>query len=613
MACSMVDAAYEALFRAMRPGFRENDCVALVNKKLFELGSEHVEGVNAISGERCCPAPARLHRPHAAARRPRLLRHPPRVQRLPHVLLPHVRGRLRLARARRRVHALPRHPRPGNRGDPARRHDRRGRRGCSRAPRSSASRTRRRRSRCSTGTASGSRSGRSRSSAASSRSTIPETIEEGMVFALETFWPANDGWSAARIEEQLVVTSDGCEVITRFPAEELLVTAGGQYTVGGPLPGMRETKSQPQQPALADAVVASARARGREMPADVIMPALGMAQETGKVAALAQARRATRCARASRCSRSRRTRSRSRSRRPPTGRSRESPRPRATRSPSARRSPSCSRTARRRPLRHAAPSGRAEPAKRPCRRRSGGGGVAPGAPARRRLASPKARRLAQRARHRPRRASPGSGPERRDRRSAEPRRGGAASVPHARSARLAADGRADAARLAGGAALLAHARCRRDAAPVWRAPRAEGGERHRHRSAGEVLRRGARPAPARDGRGATAARRPARRQRRHRCRDRRGARRPGRSRRGPADARRRSRRGGGRSSRRRARGKLRPEDVQGGTFTISNLGMYGVDAFQAIVNPPQAAILAVGRIVERPAAVEAARSPCGLS
>ena len=47
-------------------------------------------------------------------------------------------------------------------------------------------------------------------------------------------------------------------------------------------------------------------------------------------------------------------------------------------------------------------------------------------------------------------------------------------------------------------------------------------------------------------------------------------------------------------------GRLRPEDVQGGTFTISNLGMYGVDAFQAIVNSPQAAILAVGRIVERP-------------
>jgi pyruvate dehydrogenase E2 component (dihydrolipoamide acetyltransferase) len=46
-------------------------------------------------------------------------------------------------------------------------------------------------------------------------------------------------------------------------------------------------------------------------------------------------------------------------------------------------------------------------------------------------------------------------------------------------------------------------------------------------------------------------------------------------------------------------GTLRPADIQGAGFTISNLGMYGVDAFSAIVNPPQAAILAVGRITDR--------------
>src|SRR6266567_4263658 len=56
-ACAMVDAAYDELFRTMRPGFRENDCVALVSKRLFELGSEHIEGINAISGERCSPHP----------------------------------------------------------------------------------------------------------------------------------------------------------------------------------------------------------------------------------------------------------------------------------------------------------------------------------------------------------------------------------------------------------------------------------------------------------------------------------------------------------------------------------------------------------------------------
>ncbi len=46
-------------------------------------------------------------------------------------------------------------------------------------------------------------------------------------------------------------------------------------------------------------------------------------------------------------------------------------------------------------------------------------------------------------------------------------------------------------------------------------------------------------------------------------------------------------------------GKLRPADIAGGTFTITNLGMYNVDAFSAIINPPQAAILAVGRIADR--------------
>ena len=46
-------------------------------------------------------------------------------------------------------------------------------------------------------------------------------------------------------------------------------------------------------------------------------------------------------------------------------------------------------------------------------------------------------------------------------------------------------------------------------------------------------------------------------------------------------------------------GHLRPPDVTGGTFTISNLGMYGIDAFSAIITPPQAAVLAVGRIADR--------------
>ncbi|MDQ2717043.1 MAG: 2-oxo acid dehydrogenase subunit E2 [Chloroflexota bacterium] len=51
-------------------------------------------------------------------------------------------------------------------------------------------------------------------------------------------------------------------------------------------------------------------------------------------------------------------------------------------------------------------------------------------------------------------------------------------------------------------------------------------------------------------------------------------------------------------------GKLRPEDFSGGTFTISNLGMFDVDSFTAVINPPESAILAVGSITPTPAVVD---------
>jgi Xaa-Pro aminopeptidase len=86
----------------------------------------------------------------------------------------------------------------------------------------------------------------------------PVTIEPGMVFALETFWPSTDGWSAARIEEEIVVTPTGHEVITRFPAEELLVAGSHYVTVNGPLPTVRETEAPPSEHVL-DMIEASAK------------------------------------------------------------------------------------------------------------------------------------------------------------------------------------------------------------------------------------------------------------------------------------------------------------------------------------------------------------------
>src|SRR5258708_36036978 len=70
-------------------------------------------------------------------------------------------------------------------------------------------------------------------------------IKPGMVFALETFRPSTEGWSAARIEEEIVVTETGHEVITRFPAEGLLV-AGAHYLTGnGPLAHAGENEAAP--------------------------------------------------------------------------------------------------------------------------------------------------------------------------------------------------------------------------------------------------------------------------------------------------------------------------------------------------------------------------------
>ena len=255
-ACAMVDAAYDELFRAMRPGFRENDCVALVNKVLFEAGSEHVEGVNAISGERCSPHPHvftdRMLRPgdpayfdilHAyngyrtcyyrtfavGSASPALVDSYRRCRDILDQAISMIRPGVTTAEV---VEIFPRAEEFGFADEEAAFALQYGHGvGLSIWEKPIFSRL--------------------------VSFDYPETIEEGMVFALETFWPSSDGWSAARIEEQLVVTADGCEVITRFPAEELLVTAGGQYTVGGGVPPVREVTSN-----LNNAVVASAQYEG---------------------------------------------------------------------------------------------------------------------------------------------------------------------------------------------------------------------------------------------------------------------------------------------------------------------------------------------------------------
>jgi len=241
-ACMMVDAAYDELYRAMKPGMRENECVGLVSKVLYDLGSEHVEGVNAISGERCSPHPHvytdRALRPGDPAYFDILHSYngyrtcyyrtfaigsasPAQVDAYKYcrdildIAINSIKPGVTTADI---VKLWPKAEEFGFPNEEA---------------------------------AFALQYGHGVGLSIWEKPIFsrlvsldhPEVIKEGMVFALETFWPASDGWSAARIEEQLIVTKDGCEVITRFPAEQLLVAGSRYYTATGPLPTTRETQS----------------------------------------------------------------------------------------------------------------------------------------------------------------------------------------------------------------------------------------------------------------------------------------------------------------------------------------------------------------------------------
>jgi Xaa-Pro aminopeptidase len=246
-ACMMVDAAYEALYEAMRPGMRENEAVALVNKVLYELGSEHVEGVNAISGERCSP------HPHVYT--DRMLRPgDPVYYDILHAYMGYrtcyyrtfVIGSASAAqvdaytRCRDYLDTALSMIKPGvTTADVVKVWPKAQEFGFASEEAAFALQY---------GHGVGLSIWEKPIFSRLLSFDHPEVIEEGMVFALETFWPAADGWSAARIEEQLVVTKTGAEVITRFPAERLLVAGQRYYTATGPLPTTRETQSNLNNP-----------------------------------------------------------------------------------------------------------------------------------------------------------------------------------------------------------------------------------------------------------------------------------------------------------------------------------------------------------------------------
>ncbi len=221
-ACAMVDGVYQDIFEMLKPGIRESDVVGMAHARLFEMGSEFVEAINSIAGERCSPHPHvfsdRLIRPGDQA-----------YFDIIHVFNGYrtcyyrtfVVGRASQAQrdafkqSREWMDAAIELVRPGATTDQIARvwpeahefgfEDEMD--------------------------AFGLQFGHGVGVGLHERPIIsrlnsletPVEIKEGMFFALETYAPAADGRSAARIEEEIVVTADGPKVVTLFPCEELMV------------------------------------------------------------------------------------------------------------------------------------------------------------------------------------------------------------------------------------------------------------------------------------------------------------------------------------------------------------------------------------------------------
>jgi Xaa-Pro aminopeptidase len=222
-AAAMVDGVYQEITDALKPGVRENEIVALANKRLYEMGSDDVESINAVSGERCNPHPHnfsdRMIRPGEQAFFD--IMHSFNGYRTCYYRTFSVGSstqaqRDAYARASEWMQAALDAIKPGVSTDQVARlwptaqdiglPDEK--------------------------TAFGLQFGHGLGLALHERPIIsrlssldaPMEIQKGMVFAVETYCPATDGVSAARLEEEVVVVDDGVQIITRFPSAELFVT-----------------------------------------------------------------------------------------------------------------------------------------------------------------------------------------------------------------------------------------------------------------------------------------------------------------------------------------------------------------------------------------------------
>jgi Xaa-Pro dipeptidase len=221
-AAAMVDGVYQDIAEALKPGVRENEIVALANKRLYEMGSDDVEAINAVSGERCNPHPHNFS--------DRIIR--PGDQAFFDIIQSYngyrtcyyrtfsvgsatTSQRDAYTKAREWMDAAIGAVKPGvGTDDIARLWPAATDFGFADEM-----------------AAFGLQFGHGLGLGLHERPIIsrlnslehPVEIQPGMVFALETYCPASDGFSAARIEEEVVVTEDGPRILTLFPAQDLIV------------------------------------------------------------------------------------------------------------------------------------------------------------------------------------------------------------------------------------------------------------------------------------------------------------------------------------------------------------------------------------------------------
>ena len=222
IAASMVDGVYQDIAEALKPGIKESQVVALASKRLYEMGSDCVEAINAIAGERCSPHPHnftdRIIRPGD-----------PAYFDIIHTFIGYKTCYYRTftvgsstpsqrdayKRARQWMDDAIAMMKPGLSTDKA----------AKQLPKASDIGFESEMAAFGLNFCHGLGLGLHERPLISRLNSFAEPYElkEGMVFAVETFCPAKDGYSAARIEEEVVLTPDGAKIITLYPAKELPV------------------------------------------------------------------------------------------------------------------------------------------------------------------------------------------------------------------------------------------------------------------------------------------------------------------------------------------------------------------------------------------------------